>query len=74
MNEPGSNSAPVSHEDLTLYAMGSLPAEEMAAVDAVLRQRPEARQDLARIQDDLALLALSVDQQPASRLAQPTRD
>jgi anti-sigma-K factor RskA len=65
MNESGSNSAPVSHEDLTLYAMGSLPAQEMAAVDAVLRQSPGARQDLARIQDDLALLALSVEQQPA---------
>lgn len=65
MNESGSNSAPVSHEDLALYAMGSLPADEMAAVDAVLRQSPGARQDLERIQDDLALLALSVEQQPA---------
>jgi anti-sigma-K factor RskA len=65
MNEPGSNSAPVSHEDLALYAMGSLPAEEMAAVAAALRLHPAAQQELARIQDDLALLALSVDQQPA---------
>ncbi|MFL6428629.1 MAG: anti-sigma factor domain-containing protein [Acidobacteriaceae bacterium] len=65
MNEPGPNPAPLSHEDLTLYAMGSLPAEEMAAVTAALRQNPQARQELARIQDDLALLALSVDQQPA---------
>jgi anti-sigma-K factor RskA len=65
MNEPGSNPAPLSHEDLTLYAMGSLPAEEMAAVAAALRQNPQARQELARIQDDLALLALSVEQQPA---------
>ena len=65
MNEPGSNPAPLSHEDLTLYAMGSLPAEEMAAVAAALRQNPQARQELARIQDALALLALSVEQQPA---------
>lgn len=65
MNEPGSNPAPVSHEDLALYAMGSLPAEEMAAVAATLHRNPQARQELARIQDDLALLALSVDQQPA---------
>ncbi|HEX6496625.1 MAG TPA: anti-sigma factor [Acidobacteriaceae bacterium] len=65
MNERGSNPAPLSPEDLTLYAMGSLPAEEMAAVAAALRQNPQARQELARIQDDLALLALSVDQQPA---------
>ncbi|HEY3990169.1 MAG TPA: hypothetical protein VGM02_12785, partial [Acidobacteriaceae bacterium] len=65
MNEPGSNPAPVSHEDLALYAMGSLPAEEMTAVAATLRDSPQARQELARIQDNLALLALSVDQQPA---------
>jgi anti-sigma-K factor RskA len=65
MNEPGSNPAPVSHEDLALYAMGSLPAEEMAAVAATLRDSPQARQELARIHDDLALLALSVEQQSA---------
>jgi anti-sigma-K factor RskA len=45
--------------------MGSLPAEEMAALAVALRESPQARQELARIQDDLALLALSVDQQPA---------
>jgi anti-sigma-K factor RskA len=65
MNEPGSNPAPVSHEDLALYAMGSLPAEEMAAVTTALRESPQSRQELARIQDDLALLALSADQQSA---------
>jgi anti-sigma-K factor RskA len=65
MNEPGSSPAPISHEDLALYAMGSLPADEMAAVAAALRDNPQAQQELARIQDDLALLALSVDQQAA---------
>jgi hypothetical protein len=65
MNEPGSNPAPISQEDLALYAMRSLPAEEMAAVAAALRNDPQAQQELARIQDDIALLALSVDQQPA---------
>ncbi len=65
MNEPGSNSAPISQEDLALYAMRSLPAEEMAAVAAALRNNPQAQQELALIQDDLALLALSVDQQAA---------
>jgi Anti-sigma-K factor rskA len=65
MNEPGSNSAPISQEDLALYAMQSLPAEEMAAVAAALRNNPPAQQELALIQDDLALLALSVDQQAA---------
>jgi Anti-sigma-K factor rskA len=63
MNEPGSNAAPISQEDLALYAMRSLPANEMAAVAAALRDNPQAQQELARIQDDLALLALSVDQQ-----------
>jgi anti-sigma-K factor RskA len=65
MNEPGSNPAPISQEDLALYAMRSLPAEEMAAVAAALRNDPQAQQELPRIQDDLALLALSVDQQAA---------
>jgi anti-sigma-K factor RskA len=65
MNEPGSSPAPISQEDLALYAMRSLPADEMAAVAAALRDNPQAQQELARIHDDLALLALSVDQQAA---------
>jgi anti-sigma-K factor RskA len=65
MNEPGSSPAPISQEDLALYAMRSLPADEMTAVAAALRDNPQAQQELARIQDDLALLALSVDQQAA---------
>src|ERR1700744_1001558 len=65
MNESGSNPVPVSPEDLALYAMQALPAEEMAAVAAALRDNSQAQQELARIQGDLALLALSADQQPA---------
>jgi anti-sigma-K factor RskA len=65
MNEPGSSPAPISQEDLALYAMRSLPADEMTTVAAALRDNPQAQQELARIQDDLALLALSVDQQAA---------
>ena len=65
MNESGSNPVPVSPEDLALYAMQALPAEEMAAVAAALRDNPQTQQELARIQGDLALLALSADQQPA---------
>ena len=65
MNESGSNPVPVSPEDLALYAMQALPAEEMAAVAAALRNNPQAQQELARIHADLALLALSADQQPA---------
>jgi len=65
MNEQGSSPAPISQEDLALYAMRSLPADEMAAVAAALRDNLQAQQELARIHDDLALLALSVDQQAA---------
>ncbi len=65
MNEPRPNPAPLSAEDLALYAMQALPAEEMAVIAAALRDNPQAQQELARIQGDLALLALSADQQPA---------
>jgi len=61
MNEP----RPIPAEDLALYAMHALPAEEMAVIAAALRDNPQAQQELARIQGDLALLALSADQQPA---------
>jgi hypothetical protein len=65
MNEPRPNPAPLSAEDLALYAIQALPAEEMAVIAAALRDNPQAQQELARIQGDLALLALSADQQPA---------
>ncbi len=61
MNEP----RPIPAEDLALYAMQALPAEEMAVIAAALRDNPQAQQELAGIQGDLALLALSADQQPA---------
>jgi len=65
MNETGSNPAPISPEDLALYAIQALPGDEMAAVSAALRDNTQAQQDLARVQGDFALLALSADQQPA---------
>jgi anti-sigma-K factor RskA len=65
MNERGSSPAPISPEDLALYALEALPADEMAAIAALLRDNPESRQELARIRGDFALLALSADQQPA---------
>src|SRR5581483_3645146 len=55
----------IPSEDLALYAMQALPAEEMAAIAAALRDNPQAQQELAQIQGDLALVALSVEQQPA---------
>lgn len=70
MSEPGSNPVPIPNEDLALYAMQALPADEMAVTAAALRDNPKAQQELARIQGDLALLALSADQQavPAGAL------
>jgi anti-sigma-K factor RskA len=65
MNEPGTNPAPISPEEFALYAMQALSAEEMAAVAAALRDNTQAQQELARIQGDLALLALSADQHSA---------
>jgi anti-sigma-K factor RskA len=65
MNEPRPNPAPISSEDLALYAMQALPAGEMAVIAAALRDNPQAQQELARLQGDLALLALSADQLPA---------
>ena len=61
MNEP----RPISAEDLALYAMQALSADEMAAVAAALRDNPVAQQELAQIRGDLALLALSTDQHEA---------
>lgn len=60
MNEPNQ----IPSEDLALYAMQVLPAEEMAALAARLHNNPEALQELARIQGELALLALSAEQHP----------
>ena len=61
MNDPRPIPSP---EDLALYAMQALSADEMAAVAAALRDNAPAQQELARIQGDLALLALSTEQQP----------
>ena len=41
MNETGSNPAPISPEDLALYAIQALPGDEMAAVSAALRDTPQ---------------------------------
>jgi anti-sigma-K factor RskA len=61
MNEPRQ----IPAEDLALYAVQALPAEEMATIATSLRDNPEAQRELARIQGDLALLALSVEQYDA---------
>jgi anti-sigma-K factor RskA len=61
MNEPRQ----IPSEDLALYAMQALPTEDMAAIAAALHDNPEAQQELARVQGDLILLALSAEQHSA---------
>ena len=47
-------------DDLSLYALGALQGEERLAVEKHLRDCPDCRHELAQLQGDLALLALSV--------------
>jgi anti-sigma-K factor RskA len=51
----------IGPEDLALFAMQLLSKEETAEVSAFLAQSTEARQELARIQGDLAVYAHTVD-------------
>jgi anti-sigma factor RsiW len=54
----------ISQDDLSLYAMQALSAEESAAVRAHLPECPSCREELAAIQGDLALVAMGVEQHP----------
>jgi anti-sigma-K factor RskA len=47
-------------EDLSLYALGALQGEERLAVVKHLQDCPDCRHELAQLQGDLGLLALSV--------------
>jgi hypothetical protein len=61
---PVSNSAGSQHpgpEDLVLYAMQLLPAEESDAIDGHLPQCSVCCEELGRIHGDLAMLALTAD-------------
>jgi anti-sigma-K factor RskA len=51
----------ITSEDLALFAMQLLSAEETAAVEAYLEQSAEARRELGEIQSDLAVYAHTVD-------------
>jgi anti-sigma-K factor RskA len=59
----------ITSEDLALFAMQLLPAEEMAAVAAYVEQSEEARRELAEIQGDLAIYAHTVEIQSPSAQA-----
>ena len=58
------NGQHISEEDLALYAMQALPAQESAAAEAHLASCADCRTHLAEAFGDLALVALSVEQQP----------
>ena len=59
------NAQHISDEDLVLYSMQSLSAGETATVQLHLENCADCRGSLADITVDLALLSLSVEQQPA---------
>ena len=58
------NAHHISDEDLVLYSMQSLSAGETAAAALHLEECAECARQLAEVSGDLALLSLSVDQQP----------
>ena len=58
------NSQHISEEDLVLYSMQSLSAGETATAELHLAECAECGRHLAEIAGDLALLSLSVEQQP----------
>lgn len=60
---------PVTAEDLYLYAMELLEPEEQARLHAFLQQSPEARAELANVRADLALLAMTAEQQAPPALS-----
>ena len=58
-------------DDLVLYAMQLLPSDETAAITRHLDQCDECRAELARVHDDLAVYATSVDVQSSVRRCPP---
>jgi len=54
-------------DELSLYAMGALRGEERAAVAEHLETCRECREELARLESDLAMLALSAEAKPPAR-------
>jgi anti-sigma-K factor RskA len=56
----------ITSEDLALFAMQLLPAEEMAEIAAYVERSQDARRELAEIQGDLAMYAHTVEMQSPS--------
>jgi anti-sigma-K factor RskA len=64
------NNGHIDSEDLALYAMQLLGGDEAAQAEAHLRECSACREDLMLAQDDLALVAMTVEQvapSPAAR-------
>ena len=59
----------ISDDELALHAMQSLTSEESAAVRLHVEDCAECREQLAEISGDLALVAMSVEQQAVSAAA-----
>lgn len=57
--------AHIPHDDLALYALGTLAPDEAETIRAHLAECPECRAEVAALRGDLALLSLSVQQQSA---------
>jgi hypothetical protein len=53
----------IAQEDLALYAMRVCSAEDAAAVRAHVRECAACKDELARVSDELAVVAMSVEQQ-----------
>jgi anti-sigma-K factor RskA len=56
----------ITSEDLALFAMQLLPAEEMAEIAAYVERSEDARRELAEIQGELAMYAHTVEMQSPS--------
>lgn len=63
------NPQPVTAEDLYLYAMHLLEPEEHGRLQEFLQHSPEARAELANVRGDLALLAITAEQQAPPALS-----
>jgi hypothetical protein len=58
------NAQHISSEDLALYAMHALSAEESAGIQEHLSNCQLCSEEVAQLRGDMALLALTVEQQP----------
>ncbi len=65
------NAQHISSEDLALYAMHALSAEESAGIQEHLSNCQLCSEEVAQLRGDMALLALTVEQQPLPEPQQP---